>query len=435
MLPLKTFLYLILLSFGLCGGVFYHPLWGVIGYIFSYNVNPIGHWWGALLADWGIRYALLLAFATGLGIILHRSKLKYKKFFENQEILLILFIIIILLSILVGFGFNQEESNAIKMTKVMIMILMATHIVTDLRKYEIMIWTLIIAGLYLGFEAYNAPDWMFSGGRLDAGVGGSDFSEGNFLGAHFAMLLPFVGVMFLKGGWKSKLICLISGVFVVNSIILCRSRGIFLAIILGMISAIIFSIPRKRIKIFFGLSIAIFGAIFLTDVGFWDRMKETPFESSQLDKSTEERIIAWKAALFMVSDNPLGIGEGNFKRHSWYYSRSLALRLAGKDTHNTFLRCLAELGIQGFLVFLLLILNAFNILRKLRIQIRGMPNESDFQWHIYGLTTSLIIFICAGMFITQTYIEELYWLLLFPVFLKRSVENQLSTQQPSTVNH
>ena len=432
MLPLKTFLYLILLSFGLCGGVFYHPLWGVIGYIFSYNVNPIGHWWGALLVDWGIRYALLLAFATGLGIILHRTKLKYKKLFENQEILLILFIIIILLSIEIGFGFAEEESNAIKMTKVMIMILMATHIVTDLRKYEIMIWTLIIAGLYLGFEAYNAPDWMFSGGRLDAGLGGSDFSEGNFLGAHFGMLLPLIGVMFLKGGWKSKFICLISGVFVTNSIILCRSRGIFLAILIGILSAIIFSIRRKRKIILFGLFVAIFGAIFLTDLGFWDRMKETPFESSQLDRSTEDRIAAWKAALSVVSDNPLGIGEGNFKRHSWFYSRRT---LAWRDTHNTFLRCLAELGIQGFLVLLLLILNAFNILRKLRIQIRGVPNESDFQWHIYGLTISLIIFIISGMFLTHTYVEELYWLLLFPVFLKRSVENQLSPRQPLTVNH
>jgi len=50
--------------------------------------------------------------------------------------------------------------------------------------------------VYLGIEAYAAPGWMFSGGRLDVGIGGSDFSEGNFLGAHFAMLLPFLGAMF-----------------------------------------------------------------------------------------------------------------------------------------------------------------------------------------------------------------------------------------------
>jgi hypothetical protein len=90
------------------------------------------------------------------------------------------------------------------MTKVTIVLLMASYVITNLGRYEMMIWTLIIAGLYLGYEAFSAPDWMFRGGRLDVGVGGSDFSEGNFLGAHFAMLLPLIGVMFLKGGWKSK---------------------------------------------------------------------------------------------------------------------------------------------------------------------------------------------------------------------------------------
>jgi hypothetical protein len=88
---------------------------------------------------------------------------------------------------------------------------------------------------------------------------------------------------------------------------------------------------------------------------------------------------------------------------------------------------LAELGIQGSLVLLLLIGNAFFMLFKLKRDVKGLPNKIDFLWHIYGLKTALVIYLVAGIFITHTYIEEFYWLLMFPVFLKRAFENKIKT--------
>ena len=420
MLPLKTIFYIILLFFGIIGSTAYHPMIGIIGYLFTYNINPIGQWWGLPLLKWGIRYSLFLAVATGLGIILHRSKLRFNKLLENQEILLIIFLGLIWLSILLGFGFNPAESNAAKMTKVVIILLMASHIITDIKRYEIMLWTLILAGLYLGYETYIAPGWMFHGARLDYGIGGSDFSEGNFLGSHFAMLLPFIGVMFFKGGWKSKAVCLISGVLIVNAIILCRSRGVFLGVTAGIIVAVIFSVPGYRSKILAVIGIGLVGAILLTDPGFWTRMGTISANTSQMDSSSYGRIVVWKAALAMVEDHPLGIGEGNFKKYVGQYSPAIP----GRDTHNTYFRCLAELGIQGLIIYLLLIINAFRILRRIKEKAKGITNETDFMWHIYGLKVSLIIFLICGITMTHTYIEELYWLLMFPVFLERSVENE-----------
>jgi putative inorganic carbon (HCO3(-)) transporter len=420
MIPLKPILYLFLLSFSMLGSVVYHPLMGLIGYIFTYNINPAGQWWGSTLVEWGVRYSLFLVLATGLGMVLHRGRVRFKSFFEVQEILLIIFVGLIWLSILLGLGFNEEETNVLKMTKVMIILLMASRVITDLKKYEMMIWTLIIAGLYLGVEAYNAPDWMFQGGRFDRGIGGSDFAEGNFLGAHFAMLLPFIGIMFLKGDWKRRIVCLISGVFVTNSIILCRSRGVFLAIIAGMLAAILFALPGKRLKLMLGMTIFIVGALLITDPGFWSRLGEIEYNESKMDLSSRGRLRAWEAALSMTADHPLGIGETNFTRVVGSYDKSMT----GRDTHNTFLRCLAELGVQGLFLYLLLIVNAFNTLRKLRIRVKGLSNETDFLWQIYGLTVSMVVVICCGVFISQTYIEELYWLLMLPVFLKRSVESQ-----------
>lgn len=424
MFPLKTILYLILLTLCIIGSIVYSPFIGILGYLYSYNINPVGHWWGGLLVDWGIRYSLFLAIATALGLIFHRPRPRLRGLFEFQILLLVGFLGLVWLSVPLGFGLNPEESNAIKMTKVTIILLMASYVIINLRRYEMMIWTLIIAGLYLGYEAFTAPDWMFRGGRLNVGVGGSDFGEGNFLGAHFAMLLPFLGAMFLKGGWKTKVICLLPGVFVTNSIILCRSRGIFLAILVGIISAIAFSIRRQRLKIVIGIGVAVVGAIFLTDPGFWKRMEGIDTNAAQVDASARGRLLVWEGALSMASDYPLGVGEGNFKKYIGQYVPEMMER----DTHNTFLRCLAELGIQGAIVLMLLICNAFWILHRLNTDVRYLPQAKDFSWHIYALKIALIIYLVAGIFITHTYIEEFYWLLMLPVFLKRSLENEIKQE-------
>jgi O-antigen ligase len=404
-------------------------MFGMIGYISTYYINPASHWWGSVLADWGLGYSWILAVATGLGIIIHRSKLRYNRILENQEILLIVFLGLIWFSILVGLVFNQAGSNAIKITKVTFILLMASHLITDLKRYQIVIWTLIITGTYLAYETYVAPGWMFNGGRFHAGVGGSDFAEGNFLAAHFGMLVPFIGVMFLNGGWKSKAICLTSGALIVNAIILCRSRGTFLALGLGAIAALVFSAPARRSKIAAMLAIGIIGAIILADPFFWARMDTIKADISQRDTSAQGRIFVWKAALSMVSEHPLGVGEGNFKNAIFQYNPDAS----GRDTHNTFLRCLAELGIQGAIIFILLIINAFYMLFSIQKDIQTLPNKEDLAWHIYALKLALIIYLSTGMFITQTYIEELYWLLMFPLFLKRSVENEVHTAQKQTI--
>jgi O-antigen ligase len=379
-----------------------------------------------------IHYSLFLAIAIVVGIVFHRSKLKFKNLLNSQEILLIIFIGLIWLSIAVGLGFNEIESNAVKMTKVMIILLMTTHVITSIKRYELVLWPLIIAGLYLGYEAYSTPGLQVTEGRLGNGIGGSDFGEGNFLAAHFAMLLPFMSVMFLKGGWKSKILCVVPAIFCINGIILCRSRGVFLAALVGILSAVVFSVPKARRKILVGISIAIVGSIFLVDPGFWQRMEKIEVDTSQMDRSTRGRIMAWEAALSMVSEYPLGIGEGNFKKYVGVYNPDIM----GKDTHNTYLRCLAELGILGFIGLLLLIVNAFRILGQIKKKAETLTYGRDFLWHVYGIRVALVIHLASGMSMTHLYVEELYWLLLFPVFLKRSVENEINVLHiPQTKGH
>jgi O-antigen ligase len=364
---------------------------------------------------------MLLALGIAIGIALHRSKLKFRRLFESQEKLLILFLGLMWFSILLSEVADSTYSNTLKLTKVIAIVLMASHVITDFKRYEMLLWTFIIMGCYLGYQAYNAPAWMFTNARLNIGVGGADFAEANFLGAHFAMLIPFMGIMFLKSTWKAKVVCVISGVLVVNGLILIRSRGVFVALLIGAAAALVFSKGVDKRKLFTGMVAAMIGFFLLTDTNFWIRISTLKAPISQMDVASTGRIEGWKAAMEMAWDHPLGVGEGNFKNYADQYLPGMA----GWDVHNTFLRCLTELGMQGLLVFLLLVFNAFRTLSSVEKTAEPLANKESVQLHIFAIRIGLIIYLIAGFFISLTYIEELYWLLIFPVFLTRSVENEL----------
>ncbi|PID78156.1 MAG: hypothetical protein CSB21_01645 [Deltaproteobacteria bacterium] len=421
-MPVKSLIYMFGLIFASGSSVFINPVFGVYGYLLAYNINPLGFWWGRLVPAIFQRYALFLAASCLLGFVLHWSKLRIRRYFESQEIFFIIFIMFIMLSDIIGLSDISSDSNDIKMFKVAIIILMSSHLITDFKYYKVVIWIYIISGFISSYEIIFGGNAFFTDGRLQSGVGGSDFSEGNFLAAHYLMILPWVGIRFLGGGWKSKIFCLVTAALTANTLIIIQSRGAFLAIAFGIITAIIKADKVFRKKIILLLFVGILGFFYLTNTSFWTRMGRINTDESEMDRSAAGRIEAWRAAMLMFSDYPFGVGEGRFKKIIGEY----VPEAAGRDAHNTFFRCLAELGIQGIAILLILILNAFRILSKIEKEVRESQNEefaSEINLEIFALRISLSMYLVTTMFLTHTYIEEFYWLLLFPVFLKRCWEN------------
>lgn len=429
MLPLKTLLYLVLFFIAFFASIIKHPVIGVYAYLVTYNINPLGQWWGRFLPGFATRYAMLLAMAIALGILLQKAKLRFGRFFEPQELLFICFVGIMWMSIFLGDGGGMHY-NIDKMTKVLIVLLMASHIVTTKKYFEGMVWVFILSGFYLGYELYGGAG-SFRGGRFHAGVGGSDFGEGNFLAAHFGLVLPFVGAMLLKGSWKVRALCIVAAVFMVNAIILTNSRGIFIALVAAVIMSLFFTVRlrRYRLKILVLLIVGLIGAVQLTHEGFWDRMTTIQSDDGDRDLSAQGRLDAWDGAIQMSQDYPLGVGVGQFFHYIGYYHPGLA----GRDTHNTYLRCLAELGYHGLAVLLLMIATAFLMLWRIDSRAESLPPDRASFFHLYSFATklALVIYLTAAMFISSVYIEEFYWLLFFPVFLKRALDNEFIDAQTS----
>ena len=429
-MPLKSIFFLIFLSLGCILSIFVDPFYGVVTYLVNYNISPAHQWWGRPLAEMGLQFSKISALVLALGILFHRDKVYTRQIFSSQHWLMLFLVLWIWLTHFFGLPpGHYTTQNAEKMTKIFIFLVMFSCVVFTLKRYEQVLWTLIVLGFYQGIMAFLAPPWAFHGGRLNIGVGGPDFREGNFLGAHFAMLLPFISVFFLLNkSWIKRFFLIITAIFVVNAIVLIRSRGVFLATGIGVFIAIIYNLfymKKYRVQVFALIILGILGALYLTDPGFWTRMSTIRTEDPEnIDLSAKGRIWAWKAAIQMVQDYPLGIGEGNFRSYVERYNPLIP----GKDTHNTYLRCLSELGFPGFFLLCALIINAFLFLKRVWF-ISSIKNLLKLQLYAFSLAVSIVIFLVSSIFITETYIEEFYFLLFLPLSLYYASKNEMQTAE------
>ncbi len=425
-MALKTILFAVLFA-AACGGAVFEPIWGVLGYVGHYCVGPDRQWWNAPLRPLGIRYSFTLAVITAAGIAINWGKLRFgRSVLCRHEKLMLLFLGIVWLSVIIGpetvgrYTRPGIDHPSVKLTKIIIFAMMLTHVVTDPKNLNRLLWVLVVGALILGLQAYSTPYWAFDQGRLER-VGGPDFHDANALGAYLVWMLPIIGVQFLRTRGFGRLLCLVAGVFATNAIILTRSRGAFLGLLIGGL-VVGFLAPRKhRVKILAALLVAALGGLYLSDSQFLARMSTIMRPAEERDTAAQSRILLTRAGLQMVADHPLGVGTGNFYQTIGKYLPEKA----GRDAHNTYICCLTELGLQGFGVLTLLILNGWFLLRHVMRQAANLPPPDGHQLQLlaFGMTVSLAAVLGCSLTGTYVYMEGWWWVLMLPVCVSRATEN------------
>ena len=413
------------------------PAVGVFAYMANYIVTPAFYWWGEIIQGYGVRFSLFLAVATAGGLILQWSKLRdlhRHGLMSSQEWLIVAFVIIVLLTRLWGLPIDHSlrdlsgvsETPAEKMVKVAFFVLMMTHILVRYRDATVAYWFLVIVGgMYLGIDAYLAPENRYVHGRLNL-LGGTDFRESSTVGAHLAFVATLAGLLFLKSQrWWHKVALIVAGAFTINAIILTQTRAAMLALLAGGISAPLLAMKGQRQRVCKYLVLGALCGLALVNKEFWTRAETMTVGADELDDSAASRLDLWLAGLEMFRDHPLGVGAGSFYTAVGSYDS----RYAGRDCHNTYIRCAAELGVPGILIFLALIVNAFLMLRRIPLLALGTAIEKDLRWDCFGLQVAFVVYLTAGFFMGLTYLEEFWWFICLPVCLERAARNTWTAQQ------
>jgi putative inorganic carbon (hco3(-)) transporter len=263
-----------------------------------------------------------------------------------------------------------------------------------------------------GWEAYTNP--KRSAGRLE-NVGSGDTIGDNGTAAQLLTVLPFIAVYLLVNkNKKLKALAFLVAPFVLNTFILCNSRGALLALMAAGAAAVWLTKSGHRLGTAVA-GVALAGALFyLADPQFLERQQfTTDYES---DGSAMGRIEAWRGGVQLIKDYPLGAGGQGFWELSPVYVADLVDRMREKrDPHNTVVLVASEWGIPGLTLYLLYYVTAFMLLADVR------KRALNAMWYYRSVAVQLAMIgvFLAGLFTDRLYAEAPYWMGALAVALQR----------------
>ncbi|RME39621.1 MAG: hypothetical protein D6788_05065 [Planctomycetota bacterium] len=431
MWPLKTILYFTLFWVA-CVLSLINPIWGVVNYIMTYQMNPADTWWGAPLVRLGIRFSMLAAMFALLGMVLGRKHARrIQPRISLWEIGIVLLVIFAAIGMIQHPGHTPDSRYSFeKLWKMMFFVLLLARVTATRENLRLVLWALTAGSLFIGYQAFTAPPSSFWLGRLEL-IGGPDFSSTSGAAAHLAAMLPLIGVVFLTTPrWRWRLAAVLAGALSFNAIILCRTRSAFVGMLFGILTAVVLAPRAKRFRIHALLAIGCLAAFSLTDPYFWTRMSTlTNPETLHMDVAAANRIEIWKTSLRIIQDQPFGVGPGNFP----YVIAGYAPQFYRRSSHNTVLVCFTELGIHGGVLFLgLVALSFWYLYRCVRLAAHSRrPVETSLI--AYGCLVSAVTYFITGLGTERFYCESFWWVLTLPLCLYRTVLSEMPAEEETFV--
>lgn len=422
MWPLKTLIYFNFYWIS-CVAALFNPIWGVLNYLLVYQLDPTDRWWGIPIHDLGLRFSLIAALSVVLGMLLSRNKLpRFWPAYSWWEVGVVVLFFIGLINVLTGIGFGPGAQGEFeKFWKVLLFTLLLGRVAASRANLQIVLWGFVIGSLFLGYDAYTAPQSAFVLGRLEH-IGGPDFSTTSGAAAHLSAVLPLIGVTFLiTRDWKWKLVAILSGGLTVNAIIMCRTRSAFIGMVAGLLTAVLVAPKARRYRIHALMVAGACMAFALSDDHFWDRMSTlTNQEALKTDLAAVSRQEIWLAAVHIFEDHPLGIGVGNFVNMIGQYDP----RHHKRATHNSLVVCFVELGLQGGLVFLILVAGSLRLIHLSYRNAKESTEPLETQLMAYGFLIALVTHLVTALGTQRFYCESFWWMLAFPLCLHRIVQQE-----------
>jgi O-antigen ligase len=356
---------------------------------------------------------LLLAILL-LGILLIHNAIRKSKFLGfdlRQGVFMIVFFAIIVMSQLQRLYLAGTQMAFNSFLPVFILFFMIINLISsfaEMKRTYMLLFVMTVLLAANGILQYHrgvdiAGQTTFDGRIRWIGI----FEDPNDLGLAILSFTPFA---LLKLSGKGVALRGRAGYAVILGILLyalylTNSRGTFIGLL--VILAYIFS---RRWGIVRGLLIAavLGGAAFVAGPS---RLAEL----STSEESASGRIVAWQQGLELLQWRPiLGVGYGSFTEYH------------PLTAHNSVVLCMAELGIVGLYVWMLLIVTSF--LETLTVERRAQDKEYAFYAQVMQI--SLMGYFAAAFFLSRTYNEVLYIILALCTILSRFGRERFGYQIP-----
>jgi O-antigen ligase len=230
-------------------------------------------------------------------------------------------------------------------------------LIRSVRHVRVWIYAFVAVALYVGVWA------IFSGGYGPSGAAGGQ--DENYVAAMMGMAVAFAYFSFFAAKSKLGKIVLAVSIPVFLTATLAGqnvSRGGFV----GLCAVFLYCLVRSPRKILGITILIVIVAVVAPFAGsdYWDEILSI---SDVHEGTADMRLEIWQIGIRMWQAHPLvGVGAGNFRWMVGLYQSDDQLEKYGRDlggsiiAHSLFVELLAELGIAGVLVLVMLVWRTFS---------------------------------------------------------------------------
>ena len=402
------------------------PVYASACYIVSAMVSPPFWWWGAPIS--AVRWNYL----SGLFLLVRVIAGGHHNYTSNpicrRQLTLAVLIVSNATFIHYFIAPNQEISlngytYLLKNVLLMCMITASIGAFKDIHEFT---WIVLLCLAYVGYEATINERGSFSGGRLE-GLGMPNASTANGLASMIVSVLPLFAAIVVSGHRREKIAAILLAPCCVNLLVLCNSRGAFLATIASGFAYLVASPGRERRKAIGVLALGLVcGAMLLGDERIIDRFMTTFAAEEDRDRSAQSRTEYWAAGLKVIASRPLGSGGDSFNK---VYGPGLLNQMYGTDyeersVHQGFINIACDWGVQGLALQLMLFVSGFWLLfKKGRLAyLRGDMHATHFCSAVSACGVAYLITCLFGDFLDD---EWGFWVVGMMFGLLRVVDDPL----------
>ena len=301
-----------------------------------------------------------------------------------------------------GHSFERAVEGFSVIIVFFLLVIYAVNNFKDLRK---VIWSFVAGVFALAFFTVTSK----ATGRLTA----TYTYDPNDIAMLFVIALPIIYFFMSSNKGLARLALFGSLIVVLFAFILTASRGGFVGIVVISLLILIKDNYRSWMARIMLMSILIFSFVLFAPDTYWERIETIGDQADYNVQSDFGRKTLWLRGLGFMMENPLtGVGVGAFTTAIGHTYGQGVPGFRWQEAHNAFVQIGAELGVAGFILFILLIVSSMRLLRRMRA--KYAHSQEDFKNHLW-LTTALEIslwgYVVTAMFLSAAYSPMFYFLI------------------------
>ncbi|MDH3972748.1 MAG: O-antigen ligase family protein [Deltaproteobacteria bacterium] len=395
------------------------PFWGLFAYMNIYFNSPqeIINWWTLYLPFH--RWSLLTSLVLFVSLAIHWGKTSDHKFRNARWVYVFL-----ALSAVVCFtnAFNPKDANQYlySLLTYSIIVFILIKSITSVDQFRLFCLSAIVFAAGLSVKAYLTGKRVHA--RLEYG-GSADAYGSNEFSLLLAGIIPLMLPFFKSGKPYEKIICILSLPFLLNALVLCNSRGSFIAFAGAIVIATIISFDKEITRYF--LVLLMLGLpllLYLSDEYFIDRLSSLVGADEAIESVEGARELSsgrteiWSYGIDMAGDNLFGAGPNAFKELARFYMPEEVLtfhpgaKYGVRSAHNTYLQVLVEQGVLGFIVWIAMCLHSYLLIVKSFNRVKRVDLDSQFwKFSLFALNISFASIMIGGLVNSRVYYEFFWW--------------------------